>query len=255
MLFDAMKNRILASCLSLVFVVAAIGTAASAQTADAVVDKHLAALGGREALAKLTSRKSTGTVTMSTPGGDVSGPVELLVKAPNKTRLLMTIDLTSLGAAAMTIEQRFDGTVAYATNSMQGETPISAKQIDNMRNAVFPTPLLGYKEKGAKLELAPNEKVQGRDAIVLVLTPTTGSPIRLFLDPQTYLVFRTATTVNSPQLGGDVEQTTELSDYRTVDGVKVAFRVVTSNPAQTLTIAMTKVEHNVAIDDAMFVKK
>ena len=37
--------------------------------------------------------------------------------------------------------------------------------------------------------------------------------------------------------------------------MKVAFRVVTSNPAQTLTIAMTKVEHNVAIDDAMFVKK
>jgi zinc protease len=255
MLFNVMKNRILAPCLSFVFVIATIAAVASAQDVDAVVEKYLAALGGRAALAKLTSRKSTGTVTMSTPGGDVSGPVELLVKAPNKTRLLMTIDLTSLGAAAMTVEQRFDGTAVYATNSMQGETPISAKQVENMRNSVFPTPLLGYKDRGAKLEQAPNEKVQGKDAIVLVLTPATGSPIRLFLDPDTYLVFRSATTVNSAQLGGDVQQTTELSDYRTVDGVKVAFRVVTSNPAQTLTIAMTKVEHNVAIDDAMFVKK
>ena len=142
-------------------------------------------------------------------------PHELLVKAPNKTRLLMTIDLTSLGAAAMTVEQRFDGTAVYAINSMQGETPISAKQVENMRNGIFPTPLLGYKERGAKLEQAPNEKVQGKDAIVLVLTPATGSPVRMFLDPETYLVVRTATTVNSAQLGGDVQQTTELSDYRT----------------------------------------
>jgi len=81
-----MKNRLFAPCLSFVFVISALAAVASAQTADAVVEKHLAALGGREALAKLTSRKSTGTVTMSTPGGDVSGPVELLIKAPFKPK-------------------------------------------------------------------------------------------------------------------------------------------------------------------------
>jgi hypothetical protein len=31
--------------------------------------------------------------------------------------------------------------------------------------------------------------------------------------------------------------------------------VVTANAMQTLTIALDKVEHNVAVDDAMFVKK
>jgi len=249
-----MNKRYLVSSLAFLFVVSLVAVG-SAQTADAVVEKHLAALGGREALTKLTSRKSTGTVTLSTPGGNVSGPTELLIKAPNKSRLLMTIDLTSLGGASMTLEQRFDGTTAYATNSMQGETPISSKQIDNMRNNFFPTPLLNYKERGAKLEQVANEKIQGKDAIVLVLTPTTGSPVRMFLDPDTFLISRTVTTINSPQIGGDAEQTTDLSDYRTVDGVKVPFRVVTSNPAQTLTITLTNVEHNVAADDAMFVKK
>ena len=131
-----MKKQRLVACLSLLFV-ASVATAVFAQTADAVVDKHLAAIGGRDALAKLTSRKSTGTVTLSTPQGDVSGPVELLIKAPNKSRVLMTIDLTRLGAASARIEQRFDGTAGYSSNSMQGEMPISAKQIERMLGVTY----------------------------------------------------------------------------------------------------------------------
>lgn len=57
---------------------------AQAQTADDVVAKHLQALGGSDALGKLTSRRATGTVTISTPAGDISGPIELLSKAPTK---------------------------------------------------------------------------------------------------------------------------------------------------------------------------
>ena len=254
MLGSTMKKQALTPVLALLLL--AFARLASAQTADAVVEKHLAAIGGRDALTKLTSRKSTGTVSLSTPGGDFSGPVELLTKAPNKTHLQMTLDLNAVAPGTlMNIEQRFDGTSAYATNSMQGPTPISAKQVDNMRNAVFPTPLIGYKDRGAKLEQLPNEKLQGKDAIVLLLTPATGSPVRMFFDPETYLIVRTVTTINSEQLGGDVEQTTDLSDYRTVDGVKLPFRVVSSNPAQTMTITLTKVEHNVAVDDATFGKK
>ncbi len=232
-----------------------LSSIASAQSGDAVIEKHLAALGGRDALAKLTSRKSTGTVTVTTPGGPVSGPVEILLKSPNKSRLQMTLDLSAVGGGKMTIEQRFDGTAGYAMNSMQGETEISGNQVDNLRNAVFPTPLLGYKDRGTRVEALANEKVSGKDAIVLVITPQTGSPTRMFLDAETYLLIKLVTTINSPQLGGDVEQTTELSDYRSVDGVKVPFRVVTVNAVQTVSIALDKVEHNVAIDDAVFGKK
>ena len=46
---------------------------AFAQTADDVIEIYLAAIGGRAALGKLTSRTTTGTIMLSTPGGDVSG--------------------------------------------------------------------------------------------------------------------------------------------------------------------------------------
>jgi hypothetical protein len=52
--------------------------AAAAQTADEIVEKHLAAIGGRAALGKLTSRVLTGTITISTPAGEFSGPIEVM---------------------------------------------------------------------------------------------------------------------------------------------------------------------------------
>ena len=51
------------------------GRIAAAQTAEDLVEKHLAALGGRAALAKVTSRSTVGTMTLSTPNGAVSGPI------------------------------------------------------------------------------------------------------------------------------------------------------------------------------------
>lgn len=250
-----MKRVTLPVLLSLLFVPAVAGRVIT-QSADDVVEKHLAALGGREALGKLTSRRSTGTITIATPNGDLSGPIEISIKAPNRSRVLIQLDLSALGAPdKMVIEQKFDGTAAWALNSMQGDTEITGNQLDNMRNNTFPSALLNYKTAGAKLEVLPGEQIAGKDVVVLRATPKTGSVSRLFLDAQTYLVVRTVATINSPQAGGDIEQTGEFSDYRVVDGVKVAFQVVNSNPVQTGTIKLTKVEHNVAIDDAIFSKK
>ncbi len=66
--------------------VLAWSSSAAAQTVDEVIEKHLAALGGRAALAKLDSRFMVGTFTLSTPGGDVAGPIEVLNQRPNKAR-------------------------------------------------------------------------------------------------------------------------------------------------------------------------
>ena len=248
-------NKLLLSSLFLASLVAVLPAVGSVQTADDVVEKHLAAVGGRAALGKLTSRKSTGTVTITTPQGALSGPIEISVKPPNKTRAYMTLDLTAVGSSEkMTLEQKFDGTVGWNVNSMQGQSQIVGNQLQNMRNNVFPSPYLDYKAAGIKVELLPKEQVAGKEAIVLLVTPKEGSVARLFLDPDTYLILRAVAKVSSAELG-DFEQTSEPSDYRTVDGVKVPFVLTNTSPVQTLTIRLEKVEHNVPMDDALFVVK
>lgn len=246
-----MKKHILPIVLS--FVLAPAVTPAAQQTADQVIEKHLAAMGGRAALAKLTTRKSTGTITIGTPNGDLTGPVELYSKVPNKARAVMVLDLSAMGIAEkLTLDQKFDGTAGWALNSLQGDNEITGQQLENMKNASFPNALLNYKATGATIELLPNETVGGKAAIVLRITPKTGSVAKLYLDAETFLAVRTVATVNVPQMGGDVEQVAEASDYRTVDGVKVPFKTVNTTPMQTVTMVIATVEHNVAIDDAMF---
>jgi outer membrane lipoprotein-sorting protein len=250
----SIRERCLSVLLS-VFIVPVFAGIASAQTADEIVEKHLAAVGGREALGKLTSRHATGTVSVSTPTGDISGPLETFAKAPNKMRVSMKLDLSAAGGGEIAIEQRFDGTAGYMMNSMQGDSEITGNQLENMRNATFPSPLLHYKDAGAKVELMPREKVADKELIVLLMTPKSGSAVRMFLDPETYLMTRTVATVTPSQAGSPIEQTIELSDYRTADGVKMPFKVVQSNSMQSVTIIFKSVEHNVPIDDAMFTKK
>lgn len=230
------------------------GNIAAAQTADEVVEKYLAAIGGRAALAKVTSRSTTGTITLSLPQGPVSGTIEILNQQPNKVRSVTKLDLTSLGAGQLTREQRFDGTAGYVLDSMQGNREITGGQLDNLKNAVFPSPLLTYKERGATVELAAKEKIDGRDAYVLLLKPKTGPVIRHFFDAETYLPVRIVAKLDIPEAGGEVEQTSDLSDYRAVDGIKIPFVIKVSSAIQSFTIAVTKVEHNVNVDAASFGK-
>ena len=225
---------------------------AAVQSADEIVEKHLAALGGREALGKLTSRKATGTVVFAAGGGEFKGPIELYNKAPNKARALIKLDLSSAGMTdPMVIDQRFDGTAGRTSNSVQGDTDIAGNQLENMKNNMFPSSLLNYKANGVKVDLQPRETVEGKEYIVLLMTPKSGSAVKMYLDPATYLVARTWAKITSPELG-EFEQIGQVSDYRDVGGIKMPFKSINTSPQQTVTILIEKVENNVPLDDAIF---
>jgi hypothetical protein len=240
--------------VALTSVLAALPAWTAAQTADEVVEKHLAAIGGRQALGKLQSRIVNGSIVLSTPGGEVAGTVEIYGKAPNKSRTVIKVDLSALGAGQLVVDQRFDGTTGYILDTLNGNRDMTGNQLENQRNAFFPTPLLAYKEHGAKVELIGREKVAGRDAYVVQFTPSSGSAIKQFFDVETYLLAKSVVTVNVPQLGRDVEQTAELSDYREVDGVKIPHKTVVASAVQNFTITVEKVQHNTDIDDKSFAK-
>jgi outer membrane lipoprotein-sorting protein len=227
--------------------------AAAAQTADEIVEKHLAAMGGRAALSKLTSRMMAGTIAISTPAGEFSGPIEIWNQAPNKVRTLINLDLSAVGVGKMTIDQRFDGTTGYAMDTLQGNRDITGDQLEGMRNGFFPTPLLNYKQNGISLELTGKEKVGDRDAFVIVIKPKTGPSTKSYFDATTFMMIRQIVTADIPPVG-TLEQTTDLSDERVVDGVKVAHKIVSSSSVQNFTVTISKVEHNAAVDAALFAK-
>ena len=227
---------------------------AQAQTADEVIGKHIAAIGGRAALEKLETRVSTGTISMSVQGTAISGPAEITAKAPNKSRSYFSLDLSQFGAGEIVVDQRCDGKTAWASNSMQGERELTGSQLQAILNSTFPTPLLGYKESGATAELVGKETVGTRPAIAVKLTPKAGNPTTFYFDAENYLLLRTASRIEVPEAGGEVEQKSELEDYREVDGVKLPFVVKISNGMQDISVTLNKIEHNKPVDEAIFSK-
>jgi outer membrane lipoprotein-sorting protein len=237
-----------------VVVLAVAHPAWAQQSANEIVEKSIAALGGRPAHAKLQSRSGKGTIALTTPAGDIAGTIELLNAPPNKARVLIKADLSALGAGELVVDQRFDGHSGYVLDSLQGNREITGNQLDNMKNSAFPHPFLTYKEQGTSVQLAGKETVGGKEAYVLVFDPTSGSEVRNYVDAETFLPIKSVMKAEIPQLGQEVEQTTEFFDYKELDGVKVPYRIKTSSSIQSLTITFTSVEHNIKVDDALFVK-
>jgi hypothetical protein len=228
---------------------------AAAQSADDVVERHLAASGGRASLEKLTSRTLTGTISLTTPAGDLSGPIEIVNARPNRERTRISLDLTALGAGEMTVDRRFDGKTGYVIDTLQGNRDVTGGELEDMRSqaGAFPNAFLTYQQAGTSVTLGGKEKVGDRDAYVLIVEPKTGSPSRLFIDAESFLAIKSVSTVEAPQVG-QFEQTTDLLDYRDVDGVKVPFQIRSTSSVQSFTIVIASVEHNVAVDASIFAK-
>ena len=170
----------------------------------------------------------------ATPVGDLSGSIEVLNQEPNKTRTFIQLDLSGVGLGKVIQDQRFDGTSGYVIDTMQGNRDITGDQLEAMKNGSFPNPLLNYKQAGATVELSGKEKVGEREAYVLVLKPKSGPVVRQYIDAESYLPIKVMVKINFPQVGGEIEQTTETFDFRDVDGVKIPFRVKTSSAVQKL---------------------
>lgn len=228
--------------------------ASAQQSADEVIEKSIAALGGRAAHAKLTSRAANGTIVLGTPAGDINGTIELLNAPPNRSRTLIKADLSAFGAGDLVVDQRFDGSSGYVLDSMQGDREITGSQLELMKNAGFPHPFLNYKDLGTSVTLAGKDTTAGREAYVVVFQPASGPDTRTYIDAQTFMPIQSVTRVDIPQLGQTVDQTVEFLDYKEVDGVSVPFRIRSSSSVQSITITLQSVEHNVPVDASVFVK-
>ena len=213
-------------------------------TVDEVLDKYTKAIGGKEAIEKVTSRSMKGSFDIEAMG--VSAPVEMFAKAPNKSA--MKIDLPNIGVFNII----FDGATGWDSNPMTGLRELSGVELAQLKRRSDFYADINFKKHYAKMEVKGKEKVGSYETYVIEATPSEGTPEKLYFDVNTNLLVRHDAEVESPQ--GKLLMQTYLEDYRVVDGVKVAHVVKQVNEAMTIVIKITEVKNNVQIDDAKFNK-
>jgi photosynthetic reaction center cytochrome c subunit len=211
-------------------------------TADDVIAKYVAAVGGADAMKKITSRVGKGEITAM--GSKQS--IELFTKAPNK-RITIT---HSANGDSMTA---FDGTIGWMGNTGRpgremDATGAGAAALD----AEFAIGLR-LKELYPMLRRGRPESVNGVECEVLNGTANGSHPMaRFYFAKDTGLLLRMVRYADTP-VGRNPTQV-DYADYRDVDGVKVPFRWTLSRTNGRFTIQLAEVKANVPVEDSRFAK-
>jgi outer membrane lipoprotein-sorting protein len=217
------------------------------QTAQDVLAKMIEAMGGRQALEAVKDTTLSGTFEFVTMG--MSGGMTVYAKEPNKAR----IDIEVMG---MVITQAYDGQVAWFVNPQTGATEEmpAAQATEMQRRAMGNDVLLNPGKVGVTYTLKDRETVDTKDYIVLEQKLSDGFTSKLYIDPATYLVMRQRAKGLNPMTQAEVDSETVLSDYRPVNGIKMAHSSVTfQEGAETMRITFAKVTCNTGLADSFFV--
>jgi outer membrane lipoprotein-sorting protein len=108
------------------------------------------------------------------------------------------------------------------------------------------------KQTLTRLRATRPDKIDGKEVYTLVGSATEGLTVRLYFDEQSGQLLRMVRYTPTP-LGRNPVQI-DYSDYRDVNGVKVAYKWVLSRPLGRFTIQLDDVKQNVAVDDSKFAK-
>ena len=221
--------------------------AAPSPTVDEIVGRYVAARGGIEKLRSLNTLRQEGRVHAG-PGRD--GLVTREIKRPGKIRFELTVQgVTSVFAS--------DGHRGWKVAPLEGDAAVKPLPdealIDAREQADIDGPLVDWKSKGSRVELAGREAVDGRDAWKLKLTLKSGGVMNAWVDVESASLVRTEAT--RQVRGKPVRIDTRFGDYRKTSGILFPHRVevrAVGRP-QELRILVDKVEVNPPLADARFV--
>jgi len=111
---------------------------------------------------------------------------------------------------------------------------------------VYNSRLVNPKKNKIALALVGHAQLRGKDALQLELTTATGMKRQIFFDPQTHLIVKESATV------GGIEEEILYDDYRTVDGVKVPYKIELHRGGGKYDIGVTRAVINGTIGERVF---
>ena len=210
---------------------------------DEILKRYEDAVGGPEAIARITSLRMKGTFELL----GLTGRIEGWRKEPHKT--LTVIDFPRIG----TLKKGFDGENRWVQTPLGTYSDNSPQEIAELERDAEVFDAGKIKNQFESMKLENKAWLNGRYMYAIKGTPAKGPAEKLFFDIENGLLVRWDMARRVPNRG-IVFVKVHLDEYKDVGGVKMPFNVRFAFESFNFRIKMDKIEHNVAIDDAIFRK-
>ena len=209
-------------------------TPAKLPSARSILDRHVAAIGGRDAILAHKSTHAVGALAMPSTG--LTGALEIYGAHPNKTLLKI-----SLGGVGEVLEG-FDGTHGWSLSPMTGPMLLEGKQLDEKRfDSEFYSELRS-ESRYASVTTLERVDFEGRPCFKVRLVRKSGGEDIEFYDVATGLKAGSITTRETQM--GTVTGTTIESDYRKFGNLLQPTKVVSHIGGLEQVITISSIEYD-----------
>jgi hypothetical protein len=177
--------------------------------------------------------------------------VEIYQQAPNLTVMISK-------AEKFTVSEGYDGQAAWAQNMNGGVNNLPEPDQQRAKRTADFYESLDLAKNYERMEVSGIDKVNGKEAFVVVAYPQNDTPERLYFDTKTGFLLRRLTFL--PSSLGDFPYAVDYDDYKKTGGVMFPFviRTTPSSPrneaATNSTLQILQVRENVPIDPGKFTK-
>jgi hypothetical protein len=190
----------------------------------AILDKAMKALGGEENLARIKAvqTKSKGKININGNSNDFT--VESVTEGLNHFRSKFSGDFGGNKIEAVSVIDGDKGWRSFMGNvdEMDADSLANEKRMIYLR--AVPATILPLLHNGFKVEPAPEDKVHGKPAVGIKVTPADGKVFTLYFDKESGLpVKETAKVLDF--MGNEFTQESLFSDYKDFGAIKVATKV------------------------------
>ncbi|MGB6682058.1 MAG: hypothetical protein WBH24_00280 [Candidatus Acidiferrum sp.] len=212
---------------------------AQAQDPAKIVSDYVKALGGSKALSKIQSETLEGA--FSNPADGKPSAYTFSLKLPNRY-------YSEFVLGDKPIIEAYNGKSAWHQTPTGELSTLLGQQGQQLEAAslYYNSRLLNLKKSKLAIAFIGHAQVRGKDALQLELTTTANIRRELFFDPQSHLLVKESAPV------AGLEEEILYDDYRTVDGVKLPYKIELHRGPDTYSINITRAAINETVGERTF---
>ncbi len=209
---------------------------------DQVLSRYVQAMGGEEALRKVTTRAAKGSIFVSTYGAH--GEYSEIAQAPNRFRRTFRFPNYAI------LERAFDGEHGWEEGPDYGLEALSGARLSEVRRQAEFHPALTLRSTYPKLSVQGRARIDNQEAVVIEgLTPAGGKDLLWFDETSGLLLAVESTETFANGVAQRVRYLYE--DYKPVTGVQVPHQIRYESP-RLIWVVTRQVAHNVPLEESVF---